>query len=76
MEGRCAAGQEALNKHLGLTYNQVPIHKAILSSNPDDHILWLHLDSPEVAKKVILRAANKKPANLSVKTWCPTIAYA
>ena len=37
--------------------------------------MWCHLDSEADARKVITRAAAKKPPNLSIRTWCPTVAY-
>ena len=75
MEGRCDLAQDALNKALGLTYEQCPVHYAVLCSDPAKQIMWIHFEEEIYAKKVIMRAAKKKPEGFSVKQWCPTVAY-
>ena len=73
-EGRCSTALHLLNKHLDLTYDNMTIIKATLSTNIDTKVLWVTMREHEV-KKVIMRGAQKRPKELSIRSHCPALGF-
>ena len=54
-------------------HGDVRVERAWMATNLSSQILWMEVRNEDV-KRIRLRAAFKKPAGLSVKDYCPSIA--
>ena len=73
-EGRCSTALHLLNKHLDFTYDNISIIKATFSTNINTKVLWITMSEHEV-RKVIMRGAQKRPTDLSIRSHCPALGF-